>query len=130
MIAIPVDSATPGVTSSPLFGNVAMFAVYKPVDEEFFFIRNKEAGDGVKTAKQLKTWGVESVVYSHMGKGPFGALSDDGVEIYYIGKDSLPLFDIIKKMEAGAFIKVDEENAEDYLDPGTNTGSCECGCNG
>ncbi len=128
MIAIPVDSATPGVKSSELFGNVPMFAIYKPIDEEFYFICNKEAGNGIKTAKQLKTWGVESVVYSHMGDGPFGALDEDGVDIYFIGKEPLGLFEIIEKMEHDAFVKVDKSNAKEYLDPGTNTGSCECGC--
>jgi predicted Fe-Mo cluster-binding NifX family protein len=128
MIAIPVDSATPGVKSSKLFGNVAMFAIYKPEEEEFFFIRNKEAGDGIKTAKQLKEWNVGSVVYSHMGNGPFGALEEDGVDIYYIGKEPMALFEIIEKFNEGAFVKVDAANADTYLDPGTNTGSCQCGC--
>lgn len=128
MIAIPVDSAAPGVKSSDLFGNVPMFAIYQPEEEQFFFIRNKEAGNGIKTAKQLKTWGVESVVYSHMGDGPYGALHEDGVTIYYIGKEPMPLFKIIDDIQAGAFVKVDDSNAKEYLDPGTNTGSCECGC--
>lgn len=128
MIAIPVDSATPGVKSSKLFGNVEMFAIYKPVDEEFFFIRNKEAGDGIKTAKQLKEWDVESVVYSHMGNGPFGALREDGIDIYYIGKEPMPLFKIIDQLKADSFVKVDESNADSYLDPGTQSGNCGCGC--
>ena len=128
MIAIPVDSATPGVKSSKLFGNVKMFAIYKPVDDEFFFIRNKEAGDGIKTAKQLKKWNVESVVYSYMGNGPFGALSEDGIDIYYIGKEPMPLFQIIDSLQQEAFVKVDESNAKTYLDPGTPSGDCSCGC--
>ena len=129
MIAIPVDSATPGVKSSKLFGNVALFAVYRPEEGEFFFIQNQEAGDGIKTAKQLKKWNVESVVYSHMGNGPFSALEEDGVAIYYIGKEPMPLFEIVNKLNEGAFVKVDAGNADTYLDPGTNTGSCACGCN-
>jgi predicted Fe-Mo cluster-binding NifX family protein len=129
MIAIPVDSASPGVKSSTLFGNAEMFAVYKPVDEEFYFVRNPGAGDGVATAKQLKKWDIDSVVYSYMGNGPFGALQEDGVDIYFIGKEPMPLFEIVKGLEDGSFVKVDESNAETYLDPGTATGKCGCGCN-
>lgn len=126
MIAIPVNSAIPGVESSNLFGNVEMFAIYKPKDETFFFVNNLEAGDGVKTAKQLKKWNVKSVAYSYMGKGPFATLQEDGVEIYYIGKEPMPLPDIIREMKKGTFVKVDKSNASTYLDPGTATGVCAC----
>ena len=63
-----------------------------------------------------------------MGKGPFTALEKDGLNIYYIGKEPMPLFQIIKKLEAGTFVKVDADNAASYLDPGTETGACTCGC--
>lgn len=126
MIAIPVDSATPGVKSSSLFGNVELFAMFRPEQEEFYFVRNPGAGDGMKTAKALKTWNVQSVVYSHMGKGVFNAL--DGIDVYYLGKEPLPLFEIVTALKADGFVKVVAENAETYLDPGTNTGACKCGC--
>jgi predicted Fe-Mo cluster-binding NifX family protein len=126
MIAIPVNSAIPGAESSKLFGNVEMFAIYNPKDKTFFFVNNLEAGDGIKTAKQMKKWNVKSVAYSYMGKGPFTALQEDGVEIYYIGKEPMPLPDIIQEMGKGAFVKVDKNNASTYLDPGTPTGECTC----
>lgn len=126
MIAIPVNSASPGVKSSKLFGNVEMFAIYRPKDEAFFFVNNLEAGDGVNTAKQLKRWNVTSVAYSFMGNGPFKALQEDGIEMYYIGKEPMLLSDIIREMRLGAFIKVDQDNAVNYLDPGTATGRCVC----
>ncbi len=127
MIAIPVNSAVPGVESSNLFGNVEMFAIYRPKDETFFFVNNLEAGDGVKTARQMKKWNVKSVVYSYMGNGPFTALQEDGIETYYIGKESMPLPEIIHGMGQGSFVKVDASNASTYLDPGTATGACACG---
>ena len=128
MIAIPVDSATPGVKSSKLFGNVPLFAIYNPLEEEFFVIRNRGSGDGVKTARQLKEWNVEKVVYSYMGDGPFKVLSDEGIEVFYIGKEPMALLEIVRNMETGAFVQVDADNATSYLDPGTATGSCACGC--
>ncbi len=126
MIAIPVNSASPGVKSSKLFGNVEMFAIYRPKDEAFFFVNNLEAGDGVKTARQLKKWNVKSVAYSYMGNGPFTTLQEDGVEIYYIGKEPMLLSDIIQDLRKGSFVKVDQHNAVNYLDSGTATGQCAC----
>ena len=128
MIAIPVDSATPGVKSSHLFGNVPMFAIYRPEEEEFFFIRNKAAGNGIDTARQMKAWEVDKVVYSFMGDGPFNALSGDGIEVFYLGKEPMALLDIVEKLETGSLVKVDTSNASAYLDPGTDSGSCACGC--
>jgi len=49
VIAIPVDTATTDAESSKLFGNVKMFAIYKPEDKKFFFIENTESGNGIKT---------------------------------------------------------------------------------
>ena len=129
MIAIPVDSASPGVKSSKLFGNVGLFAIYNPVEETFFFVRNQEAGHGIKTAEQLKKWDVERVVYSYMGDGPFGVLSKEGVDVYYIGKEPMPLFEIVEGVKGERFVKVEEANAASYLDSGTATGMCGCGCN-
>ena len=105
-----------------------MFAIYQPDEEAFFFIENPASGDGVKTAKQLKSWGVERVVYSHMGNGPFGALQKDGVDVYFIGKEPQPLYQIIASLEAESYTKVDAGNAATYLDPGTASGECGCGC--
>lgn len=128
MIAIPIDKASIDSKSSKLFGNVDMFAIYEPEDERFFFIKNKESGNGVETAKLLKKWEVNSVVYSYMGDGPFKRLDEDDINVYYIGKEPLPLVDIVKNVQMNNFIKVDSSNSSTYLDPGTMTGSCDCGC--
>ncbi len=128
MIAIPVDTATTDAESSKLLGNVKMFAIYKPEDKKFFFIENTESGNGIKTAKLLEKEKVKSVVYSYMGDGPFKTLQQDGIDVYYIGKEPMALEEIVKEMQKNSFIKVDTTNASTYLDPGTNTGNCECGC--
>ena len=33
-----------------------------------------------------------------------------------------------KKIEEKSFVKVESSNASTYLDPGTATENCECGC--
>lgn len=126
MIAIPVDSASIDAKSSKLFGNVKMFAIYKPKEEVFFFLQNKESGNGIQTAKLLKRWDVKSVVYSYMGNGPFSELNKDDIDVYYIGKEPMGLSDIVKKIGENSFIKVDADNASTYLDPGTTSQNCEC----
>jgi len=128
MIAIPVDSKDVGVKSSKLFGNVSMFAIYEPSNDKYTFINNTEAGNGIKTAQLLKTNGVKSVVYSYMGDGPFKRLNSDDIDVYYIGKEPILLNDIVGKVQDNDFIKVDSSNYTKYLDPGTATENCECGC--
>ena len=126
MIAIPVDSASMDAKSSKLFGNVKMFAIYKPAEDAFFFQENIESGNGIKTAKLLKKWDIKSVVYSYMGNGPFSELNKDGIDVYYIGKEPMGLSDIVKKIGEYSFTKVDTDNASSYLDPGTTSQNCEC----
>ncbi|MDD2356621.1 MAG: NifB/NifX family molybdenum-iron cluster-binding protein [Thiovulaceae bacterium] len=128
MIAIPVDSVSTDVKSSKLFGNVKMFAIYKPKEDTFFFILNKESGNGIKTAKMLKKWNIKCVVYSYMGNGPFSELNKDKIDVYYIGKEPMELSQIIKSLTDERFVKVTKSNADTYLDSGTATQNCECGC--
>lgn len=128
MIAIPVDSTSVDVKSSKLFGNVTMFAIYEPGNDMYVFINNTEAGNGIKTAKLLKDNGVNSVVYSYMGDGPFKTLNKDEIDVYYIGKEPMPLNDIVNKLQENSFVKVDASNSSTYLNPGTATENCECGC--
>ncbi|MBU0632351.1 hypothetical protein KKA17_06885 [bacterium] len=126
MIAIPVDSASKDAKSSHLFGNVKTFAIYKPTEDAFFFMKNEESGNGIQTAKLLKKWDVKSVVYSYMGKGLFQELDDSDINVYYLGKEPLGLFEIVEKIADNSFIKVDADNASTYLDPGTSSQNCEC----
>ena len=129
MIAIPVDKIEPDVKSSKLFGNVDYFALYDPQNKELSFITNTASGDGVKTARLLNEHNVEKVFFSYMGNGPFSTLQKDALETYYLGKEPLDLDDIIRSYDEDIFVKVTADNAESYLDPGTQTGECQCGCN-
>ncbi|MFT5661152.1 MAG: putative Fe-Mo cluster-binding NifX family protein [Sulfurimonas sp.] len=128
MIAIPIDSASLDKKSSKLFGNVDMFAIYESKEKSFEFIKNKECGNGIKTAKYLKEYGVTSITYSYMGDGPFKELNKSGVDIFYIGKEPMSLSEIVQKIQDNKFVKVDRSNASTYLDSGTATENCECGC--
>ena len=128
MIAIPVDTASMEARSSNLFGNVNAFALYKEDEKAFHFIPNVGKGDGIATALALSELSVKKVVYSFMGNGPFGILEREGIGVYYLGKEPLGLAAVIEGLEVNNFVKVDANNAETYLDPGTASGTCGCGC--
>ena len=128
MIAIPIDSIEPDIKSSKLFGNVNHFALYNPRNKSFSFIKNSASGDGVKTAQLLKQYKVSKVFYSYMGNGPFSSLHDNNIDVYYLGKEPLDLDEIISSYDEDIFAKVTADNAKTYLDPGTQTGDCQCGC--
>ena len=128
MIAIPIDSTGTDTKSSKLFGNVDMFALYTPENSSFKFIKNDASGNGIDTAKFIKDAGATSTVYSFMGDGPFNELNKSGVDVFYIGKEPMFLSEIVKNVEEKTFVKLDSSNAPTYLDPGTATENCECGC--
>ncbi|WP_345984643.1 NifB/NifX family molybdenum-iron cluster-binding protein [Sulfurimonas sp. HSL-1656] len=128
MIAIPVDKAQMDAKSSTLFGNVQAFALYNNDEKAFHFIPNEGKGDGIMTANLLADHSVTSVVYSFMGDGPFGILNREGVNVYYLGKEPMSLMSIIEGLDKENFVKVDAANAQTYLDPGTASGTCGCGC--
>jgi len=128
MIAIPIDTIKPDTKSSKLFGNVDYFALYDPKAKSFDFIQNKASGDGVKTAQLLKQSKATRVFYSYMGNGPFSDLQKNGIDVYYLGKEPLELDEIIKLYDKEVFTRVTKDNAKTYLDPGTQTGECQCGC--
>jgi predicted Fe-Mo cluster-binding NifX family protein len=128
MIAIPVDTASMDAKSSKLFGNVPAFALYSDEEQAFQFVPNNGKGDGIATALLLADLSVTSVVYSYMGDGPFGVLEREGIDVYYLGKEPMALSSIIDGIGTDNFVKVDGGNAVTYLDPGTASGSCGCGC--
>ncbi|HHD79962.1 MAG TPA: hypothetical protein ENK90_02230 [Epsilonproteobacteria bacterium] len=128
MIAIPVDTAEFGVKSSLLFGNAPFFALYNQKEKQFVFKENTGCGNGIKTAEALKSWNVEKVVYSFLGDGPFHAMHKEGMSIYYIGKTQLGVSEIVRGVQNDDYTKVDSNNTSTFLDPGTTSGSCECGC--
>jgi len=129
MLAIPTDSIKPDVKSSALFGNVNYFALYNPKEGNFRFVPNITSGDGVKTAEFLKMNMVSKVVYSYMGKGPFNTLNESNIEVFFLGALPLALDEIVLALDKDAFTQVTEQNAAQYLDSGTQTGECQCGCN-
>lgn len=128
MIAIPVESAHPETMSTKLFGNAPYFALVDNNGRERSIVANGGCGNGIKTAHFLHDQGATSAVYGFLGDGPFHVMVREGMEVFWLGKETMSLDQAIDAALSGTLIQVTTENCTTYLDPGTAAGACECGC--
>jgi predicted Fe-Mo cluster-binding NifX family protein len=129
MIAIPVEfNLNCKLVPSKLFGNAELFALYDLDHTLTTVVKNDKCGNGRDTANFLLEQGVTKSLYSLLGNGPFEVLINAKSEIYHMGENPRTLPEVIEHFKSGSCVQVTLENANDMLDPGTETGSCECGC--
>ncbi|HEX5330027.1 NifB/NifX family molybdenum-iron cluster-binding protein [Sulfuricurvum sp.] len=128
MIAIPVESQSSDTMSTKLFGNAQFFALVDPKSKTHSIIPNEGCGNGIKTASFLVDQGTTSALYGFLGDGPFHLMVREGIEVYWLGKETMPLKKAIETALSQTLIRVTPENAKEFLDPGTAAGACECGC--
>jgi predicted Fe-Mo cluster-binding NifX family protein len=129
MIAIPVEfDSNNTVALSKLFGNAVSFALYDTVSNKLTVTKNEGCGNGIATADFLLSKGVKSALYTYLGDGPFYTLVRGGAKVYYMGKSPTYLDETIRSALNGELTEVTPENAKTYLDPGTASDACECGC--
>lgn len=129
MIAIPVEyNQYNEMIPSKLFGNVEFFALYDDTHQKRGLIANTKKGNGIKTAQRLIDYGVHTILYTLLGDGPFKTFMKNKNAVLYMGKEPQSLDTVIAKLKSNQLISVDESNAKEYLDSGTTSQSCECGC--
>lgn len=128
MIAIPVENDSPDTMSTKLFGNAKFFALVDPMSKKSTIVANEGCGNGIKTANFLAESGATSALYGFLGDGPFHVMVREGINVYWLGKETMKLDDAIDVALSESLVRVTPENASSYLDPGTNAGACECGC--
>lgn len=128
MIAIPVESDISTPMSTKLFGNAPFFALVDPTSRQHTIIPNEGCGNGIQTASFLLEHGATSAVYGFLGDGPFHVMIRGGMDVLWLGQDTMPLESAIDAALSQNLIQVTPENAQTYLDPGTAAGACECGC--
>lgn len=128
MIAIPVESPSSDTMSTKLFGNAQFFALVDSKSKTHTIVPNEGCGNGIKTASFLVNQGATSALYGFLGDGPFHLMVREGMEVYWLGKETMPLDKAIDTALSQTLIRVTPENAKEFLDPGTATGACECGC--
>jgi predicted Fe-Mo cluster-binding NifX family protein len=128
MIAIPVENDSTDTMSTKLFGNAKFFALVNPMSKAINIIKNEGCGNGIQTANYLLEQGATSAVYGFLGDGPFHVMVREGMSVYWLGKEAIALKQAIDLSLSHSLVRVTPENADQYLDPGTNAGGCECGC--
>ncbi len=128
MIAIPVESNTAEPMSTKLFGNAKYFALVDPTTRTHTIISNEGCGNGIKTANFLLEQGASSALYGFLGDGPFHVMVRGGMEVLWLGKETMLLNAAITAATSKTLVRVTTDNANLYLDPGTAAGACECGC--
>ncbi|MFY9141980.1 NifB/NifX family molybdenum-iron cluster-binding protein [Sulfuricurvum sp.] len=128
MIAIPVETDNGTPMSTKLFGNAKFFALVEPKSKDYTIIPNEGCGNGIQTANYLLEQGASSALYGFLGDGPFHVMVRGGMNVYWLGKETMPLDQAIDTALSETLVHVTTENASLYLDPGTAAGACECGC--
>lgn len=127
MIAIPLDDKD-STKLSKLYGNAPYFALLNEKDKSIGVVENKELGKGPKSAEYLKTLGVSSTVYYHMGEGVYKSFVKNGMDVFTAEHNEYTFDEIFKLKSLNSLTKLDDSNFDDLLDPGDN-GACKCGCN-
>ncbi len=127
MIAIPLDNKESTVLSE-LYGNAPFFALLDKNTGTFKVVENDEVGNGPKSAEFLKTLGVDSTIYYHMGEGVYKSFIKNGLEVFTSDHTKYTLDEIFDLSLNEKLLKLNDSNYKELLDPGS-AGACKCGCN-
>ncbi|MDH4945478.1 NifB/NifX family molybdenum-iron cluster-binding protein [Sulfurimonas sp. C5] len=128
MLAIPLDNEF-DASISELFGQAPYFGLLNLDDGELTVVKNEVMGEGPKSANFLRSFGVDSAVYYHMGEGVYNSFVDNKMDVYTTEHTKMSLNEIHEKYLKKKLSKVDNSNYKEKLDPG-NGGACQCGCEG
>ncbi len=126
MIAIPLDKKD-STTLSDLYGNAPFFALLDTNTGSFKVIENEVQGEGPKSADFLKSKGVSSTVFYHMGEGVYKSFVKNGMDIFSSDHAYYTLEEIFQNSLNSNLLKLDDSNYKELLDPG-NGSACTCGC--
>jgi len=126
MIAIPI-STKDATTISDLYGKVPYFALLDHCSGEFSVVENKVKGEGPKSAEYLKSLGVDSTIFYHMGEGVYKAFDKNEMDVYSAEHNYMSIDEIYHSFRKEELTKLDASNYDKLLDPGEGQ-SCQCGC--
>ncbi len=126
MIAIPMNTKD-ATTLCDLYGKAPYFALLDETSGAFSVVENATQGEGPKCAKFLKSLGVDSTIFYHMGEGVYRAFEEHAMSVYSAKHRYLSIDEIFIGFEREAFVKLDSTNFNELLDPGEGQ-SCQCGC--
>lgn len=125
MISIPLDSQN-ATNISKLYGNAPYFALLDEQSGNVTVIENTECGNGVKSAHLLKSKGITSTIFYHMGEGLYKVYSQNDIEVLTCKKEVLSIDSIYMKYLKDEFEKLDNTNYKELLDAGVCESKCKC----
>jgi len=126
MLAIPLDTKD-STTLSKLYGKAPYFVLLDTEIGSFTVIENEMIGKGPKSAEFLKSKGVNSTIFYHMGEGVYKAFQENYMDVYCAQYSADSIETIYQNIRSDKYIKLDESNYNKLLDPGENE-ACTCGC--
>ncbi|KIM07218.1 MAG: hypothetical protein KU38_10815 [Sulfurovum sp. FS08-3] len=124
MIAIPMHTKD-ATTLCDLYGKAPYFALLDETSGVFSVVENATQGEGPKCAKFLKSLGVDSTIFYHMGEGVYRAFEQHAISVYTAQHRYVSIDEIF--INWGRFTQLDSTNFNELLDPGEGQ-SCQCGC--
>jgi predicted Fe-Mo cluster-binding NifX family protein len=127
MVAIPIESES-ATNICDLYGNAPYFALLDMQTGTFKVVENKESGNGAKSAEYLKSLGVKSTIFYHMGEGVYKSCAKNDIDVFTCKKEFMSIDAIYTKFLKNDFKKLDNMNYNLYLDSGSCT--CKSGCEG
>ena len=126
MLAIPLDTKD-STTISELYGQAPYFAILNTQVGDFKVIKNEVIGIGSKSAEFLNMLGATATVFYHMGEGVYNSFKEKKMDVYTVDHTKDTIDSIYRKVRSDKFIKLDDGNYKELLDPGSG-GTCKCGC--
>ncbi len=116
MTAIPLKMNKIESAISPMFGHAKWFAFVSD-DGDIEILKNPYDG-GMPVINWLLQNGVDTIVTSHIGAGPFRFLLDQGVRAYHPGEGRVVLIEALDKLREGQLMPITMENIAQFAQHG------------
>jgi len=116
MTAIPLKMNKMESAISPMFGHAKWFAFVS--DDGDIRIEKNPYDGGMPVINWLLQNGVDTIVTSHIGAGPFRFLLDQGVRAYHPGEGRVVLIEALDKLREGQLMPITMENIAQFAQHG------------
>ncbi len=116
MTAIPLKMNKIESAISPMFGHAKWFAFADKAGE--ISIEKNPYDGGMQVIHWLMERGVDTIVTSHIGAGPFRFLLDRGVRAYHPGAGRVVLIEALDGLREGRLMAITPENIAQYAQHG------------
>ncbi len=110
-LAVPVKFGRENSPVSPLFGHAKYFAF---IDEDEIEVVPNEYDGGMDVVHWLLHRGTGAVIVQHIGKKPFEALQQKGIQVWYAGEGRIELSEALQRLQEGKLLRIDSTNIDQF----------------